>query len=155
MLGIKPEDVLSEEEINVHLTEAFNKFDEDNSGQLGQWEFMQAWFFLGSKGSEEEINISAGQKRTIKQSLFASGSKELKDEIIPTVFDEAYEEIIKLLDTNFLKKYKGSIEEEDANRIVHWIEFLSESVPAEIYLGATQRMISMLSRDYRSKLLIE
>merc|ERR1712062_103583 len=56
MLGIKPEDVLSEEEINQHLTEAFNKFDEDNSGQLGQWEFMQAWFFLGLKGSEDEIN---------------------------------------------------------------------------------------------------
>merc|ERR1712062_231209 len=55
MLGIKPEDVLSEEEINQHLTEAFNKFDEDNSGQLGQWEFQQAWFFLGLKGTELEI----------------------------------------------------------------------------------------------------
>merc|ERR1711979_106829 len=54
-LGLKPEDVLSEEEIDAHLTEAFNKFDEDNSGQLGEWEFQQAWFFLGLKGSEDEI----------------------------------------------------------------------------------------------------
>ena len=35
MLGVKPEDVLSDEEINAHLTNAFNKFDVDNSGQLG------------------------------------------------------------------------------------------------------------------------
>lgn len=47
MLGIKPEDILSAEEINDHLTAAFNKFDEDNSDQLGQWQFTQAWFFLG------------------------------------------------------------------------------------------------------------
>merc|ERR1712038_1054370 len=46
---------LSEEEIDKHLTDAFNKFDEDGSGQLGQWEFQQAWFFLGLKGSEGEI----------------------------------------------------------------------------------------------------
>merc|ERR1719210_818934 len=32
MLGVKPEDVLSDEEINAHLTNAFNKFDVDNSG---------------------------------------------------------------------------------------------------------------------------
>merc|ERR1712146_508891 len=58
MLGMKPEDILSGEEINQHLTDAFNKFDEDGSGQLGQWEFTQAWFFLGLKGSEDEINDS-------------------------------------------------------------------------------------------------
>jgi Ca2+-binding EF-hand superfamily protein len=55
MLGIKPEDILSAEEINKHLTNAFNKFDEDRDGQLGQWEFQQAWFFLGLKGTEDEI----------------------------------------------------------------------------------------------------
>merc|ERR1712223_187689 len=43
MLGVRPEDVLSEEEINAHLQNAFNKFDVDHSGQLGQWEFTQAW----------------------------------------------------------------------------------------------------------------
>jgi len=37
MMGIRPEDVLSEEEINNHLKEAFN------SGELGAWEFQQAW----------------------------------------------------------------------------------------------------------------
>merc|ERR1712176_35312 len=56
MMGMDPEDLLSEEEINKHLSDAFHKFDEDNSGQLGQWEFMQAWFFLGLKGTEEEIH---------------------------------------------------------------------------------------------------
>eukprot|EP00492_Amphilonche_elongata_P002514 TRINITY_DN276_c0_g2_i1.p1 TRINITY_DN276_c0_g2~~TRINITY_DN276_c0_g2_i1.p1 ORF type:complete len:300 (-),score=75.41 TRINITY_DN276_c0_g2_i1:224-1123(-) len=58
MLGVRPEDVLSEEEINQHLTDAFNKFDVDRSGQLGQWEFTQAWVFLGLKGTEAEINDS-------------------------------------------------------------------------------------------------
>merc|ERR1712087_319947 len=52
---------LSDEEIDAHLTEAYNKFDEDNSGQLGAWEFQQAWFFLGLKGTETEIkNAFAG-----------------------------------------------------------------------------------------------
>merc|ERR1712004_490639 len=55
MMNMNPEDLLSEEEINKHLAVAFHKFDEDGSGQLGQWEFMQAWFFLGLKGSEDEI----------------------------------------------------------------------------------------------------
>ena len=35
--------------------DAFRKFDEDGSGELGQWEFQQAWFFLGLKGTEDEI----------------------------------------------------------------------------------------------------
>merc|ERR1712203_896326 len=32
-------DLLTEEEIKQHLTEAFNKFDEDHSGEMGHWEF--------------------------------------------------------------------------------------------------------------------
>merc|ERR1712176_1117035 len=44
MMGINPEDVLSDEEINQHLTEAFERFDTDNSGQLGKWEFVQVSF---------------------------------------------------------------------------------------------------------------
>ena len=55
MMGVNPEDVLSEAEIDEHLTTAFKKFDKDQSGELGQWEFQQAWFFLGLKGTEEEI----------------------------------------------------------------------------------------------------
>ena len=42
MMNVNPEDVLSDEEINAYLQEAFERFDEDNSGQLGQWEFTQA-----------------------------------------------------------------------------------------------------------------
>ena len=45
LLGVDPRDVLSDEAIDQHLTDAFNKFDEDNSGQLERWEFTQAWFF--------------------------------------------------------------------------------------------------------------
>jgi Ca2+-binding EF-hand superfamily protein len=56
MMGVNPEDVLSDEEINQHLTQAFQKFDEDNSGHLGGWEFAQAWMYLGLKGSEEEVS---------------------------------------------------------------------------------------------------
>ena len=55
MSEMNPEDLMTEEEINQHLTDAFNKFDEDRSGQLGQWEFQQAWFYLGLKGTEEEV----------------------------------------------------------------------------------------------------
>merc|ERR1712025_324062 len=55
MMGMNPEDFMTEAEIDRALTEAFNKFDEDKSGQLGLWEFQQAWFFLELKGSEEEI----------------------------------------------------------------------------------------------------
>merc|ERR1712146_792027 len=76
-LGLKPEDVLSDEEIDKHLTEAFNKFDEDGSGQLGQWEFMQAWFFLGLKGSEDEINDSFKSVDTNNSGLVISMSSSL------------------------------------------------------------------------------
>jgi Ca2+-binding EF-hand superfamily protein len=55
LLNINPEDVLTDEEINAYIKEAFERFDEDNSGQLGDWEFVQAWLFLGLKGSETEI----------------------------------------------------------------------------------------------------
>merc|ERR1712142_202676 len=55
MMGVKPEDVMSEKEIDHHLETAFQKFDKDNSGELGQWEFTQAWVFLGLKGEESEI----------------------------------------------------------------------------------------------------
>ena len=52
LLGMDPRDVLRPDKIDAHLTDAFNKFDEDNSGKLQRWEFTQAWFFLGLKGSE-------------------------------------------------------------------------------------------------------
>eukprot|EP00492_Amphilonche_elongata_P002511 TRINITY_DN276_c0_g1_i2.p1 TRINITY_DN276_c0_g1~~TRINITY_DN276_c0_g1_i2.p1 ORF type:complete len:863 (-),score=234.47 TRINITY_DN276_c0_g1_i2:191-2779(-) len=55
MMNIDPRDVLSEAEIDHHLETAFTKFDKDNSGELGDWEFKQAWVFLGLKGSEREI----------------------------------------------------------------------------------------------------
>jgi Ca2+-binding EF-hand superfamily protein len=58
MMNVNPEDVLSEEEIKQHLSDAFNKFESSGDGRLGQWEFMQAWSFLGLKGSEEEIKES-------------------------------------------------------------------------------------------------
>lgn len=56
LLGVDPSDVLTDAEIEKHLTTVFNKFDTDSSGLLGQWEFTQAWLELGLKGSEEEIN---------------------------------------------------------------------------------------------------
>jgi Ca2+-binding EF-hand superfamily protein len=55
MMNIDPRDVLSEAEIDHHLETAFTKFDKDNSGELGDWEFKQAWSFLGLKGSEREV----------------------------------------------------------------------------------------------------
>merc|ERR1711881_201472 len=55
MMGLSPEDVLSDEEIRKPLTDAFNKFDGDRDGKLNQWDFKQAWVFLGLKGSESEL----------------------------------------------------------------------------------------------------
>merc|ERR1712187_59255 len=55
MMNVDPSTFMSDEEIDQHLTEAFEKFDEDGSGKLGKWEFTQAWLFLGLKGSDEEI----------------------------------------------------------------------------------------------------
>lgn len=60
MMDMNPEDLMTAEEIDAHLTDAFNKFDEDRSGQLGAWEFQQAWFYLGLKGSETEIKEAFG-----------------------------------------------------------------------------------------------
>merc|ERR1712187_886840 len=42
--------------MDPNLTTAFQQFNKDNSGEMGTWEFTQAWLFLGLKGSEEEIN---------------------------------------------------------------------------------------------------
>merc|ERR1712048_677282 len=55
MMDLDPSAFMSEEEIDKHLTDAFNKFDDDGSGKLGKWEFTQAWLFLGLKGTDEEI----------------------------------------------------------------------------------------------------
>ena len=37
MSGMRPKDVMSDEEINAHLTNAFDKFDDSGDGQLGVW----------------------------------------------------------------------------------------------------------------------
>jgi len=55
ILGVDATDILSGEEIDGHLNDAFNKFDANHNGKLDQWEFTQACFFLGLKGSEDEI----------------------------------------------------------------------------------------------------
>ena len=37
MMNVRPEDVMSEEEIVGHLTDAFNKFESSGDGRLGLW----------------------------------------------------------------------------------------------------------------------
>merc|ERR1712110_545869 len=69
MAGVDPRDVMSEAEIDQHLTDAFNKFDESGDGQLGQWEFQQAWFYLGLKGTEDEIKDTFGEVDTNSSGL--------------------------------------------------------------------------------------
>lgn len=87
MMDIDPTQVLSDEEINKHLTDAFNKFDEDKSGKLGKWEFAQAWLFLGLKGSEEEINDAF-------ESVDADGSGVIDlDEFITAIKSERMVEL--------------------------------------------------------------
>ena len=79
MLNVDPEDVLTPEEIRAHLTEAFNKFDKDGSGQLGNWEFMQAWIYLGLKGSEDEIQkafVKVGNSSTCSNFVWSRFSTD-------------------------------------------------------------------------------
>merc|ERR1712238_44134 len=60
---------MSDAEIDQHLSDAFNKFDESGDGQLGQWEFQQAWFYLGLKGTEDEIKDTFGEVDTNNSGL--------------------------------------------------------------------------------------
>ena len=58
MMGQDPKDLLTDEQIAQILTETFNKFDHDGSGQLEKTEFIKAWKFLGLEASKEEMNRS-------------------------------------------------------------------------------------------------
>ena len=67
MAGVRPEDVLSDEEIDAHLETAFDKFESSGDRQLGEWEFTQCWVFLGLKAGEDEIKSifkSVDQRKT-------------------------------------------------------------------------------------------
>lgn len=55
---MNPEHVLTDEEIKQHLNEAFERFAEDSSDQLCQWDFTRAWMFLRLKGDEADIHNS-------------------------------------------------------------------------------------------------
>jgi Ca2+-binding EF-hand superfamily protein len=95
LLGLRPEDVLSDEEIRQHLTDAFNKFDEDNSGEMGAWEFKQAWFFLGLKGTQIELDeafakVDANQSGLIDLDEFITAirSERLMELNLKKVFDK-------------------------------------------------------------------
>merc|ERR1711953_1157074 len=56
MMGKDPMDLLTAEQIDKVLTETFNKFDTDGSGELEIPEFRKAWEFLGLKGSRAEVD---------------------------------------------------------------------------------------------------
>eukprot|EP00492_Amphilonche_elongata_P001168 TRINITY_DN1704_c0_g1_i1.p1 TRINITY_DN1704_c0_g1~~TRINITY_DN1704_c0_g1_i1.p1 ORF type:complete len:192 (-),score=57.63 TRINITY_DN1704_c0_g1_i1:126-701(-) len=80
MLNMDPKDFLTDEEIDAHLQEAFDKFDEDGSGVLGKWEFTQAWLFLGLKGSDDEIaeafhSVDKNESGTIDANEFKTAIK--------------------------------------------------------------------------------
>ena len=53
---IATEDVLSEEEIVQHLTEAYHKFDSSGDQELDKFEFTKDWVYLGLRGTEAEID---------------------------------------------------------------------------------------------------
>jgi Ca2+-binding EF-hand superfamily protein len=56
IMGADPMDVLTDEEVDRLLTQTFQKFDKDGSGQLERPEFHQAWEFLGLEGSVDQMN---------------------------------------------------------------------------------------------------
>ena len=41
--------------IALRLQETFRSFDDDNDGEINEWEFTQAWLWLGFRGEEVEI----------------------------------------------------------------------------------------------------
>merc|ERR1712037_630780 len=95
LFEVYPSEVLSDAEIEKYLTEAFEKFDEDNSGKLGEWEFKQAWSFLGLKGSEDEISdaYKAVDKDNsglidLQEFITAIKSERLLELNMKTVFDK-------------------------------------------------------------------
>ena len=42
--------------IALRLQETFRSFDDDNDGEINEWEFTQAWLWLGFRGEEVEIH---------------------------------------------------------------------------------------------------
>jgi Ca2+-binding EF-hand superfamily protein len=99
MFGLDPSSILSEDEVRKHMRDAFEKFDKDSSGLLGQWEFNQAWFSLGLKGSEAELKDAFDSVDTNK-----SGEVDL-EEFIQAVKSERMAEfsLQKVLDTMGVK----------------------------------------------------
>merc|ERR1712176_1508205 len=54
-MDMDPRDVLSPEEIDQALEDAFKKFDDNGNGTLSFQEFIVAWLDLGLKGQQNEI----------------------------------------------------------------------------------------------------
>jgi Ca2+-binding EF-hand superfamily protein len=42
--------------IEKRLKETFHSFDDDADGEINEWEFTQAWLWLGFRGEESEIH---------------------------------------------------------------------------------------------------
>jgi hypothetical protein len=74
MMGVDPEDILTDEEVTKLLSETFKKFDKDGSGALEKKEFFKAWDFLGLKGSQSEIENSYNGVDTDDQALLTRWS---------------------------------------------------------------------------------
>jgi Ca2+-binding EF-hand superfamily protein len=74
------DDFFDMEEIDMHLREAFDRFDENKNRSLDKWEFTQAWSWLGLKGSRDEIEdafdmVDKDSSGVIDQDEFMSAIK--------------------------------------------------------------------------------
>merc|ERR1711937_354647 len=58
MMGMEPQDILTEEEVDRLLRATFNKFDKDSSKLLELPEFKKAWKFLDLNGDEDAIETA-------------------------------------------------------------------------------------------------
>ena len=76
--------------------------------------------------STNEINISASLKQRVREAMFEDPKKmefgDMRIAIAGNVFNEAFEEVLNLLERNFMKKYAGSKYEQDANRAILWCD---------------------------------
>jgi len=85
--GKDPLQVLSAEQIQKYLTEAFNNFDTTSDGYIDFTEFSKAWASLGLDGTTEELRTAFNTVDTDR-----SGKVDL-EEFISCVKDSRLEEL--------------------------------------------------------------
>ena len=109
-------------------------------------------------GADEEINISASEKKKIKNNLYAEDDKKcetVKEGVEDSVFDDAHKETKKLLNTNFFKKFMEGAWVGDGVEVSQWAaSFDNFAEKPDVQTGAVQWLINSLTPEQRNKLVL-